>query len=101
MGTNRRSGCLQLIKGNENQCAPAGQNPCQKDKIPGKRDICEGKNEGQMAWQKRSSQTLCQGLHPWQKNEGLNPWQIAPLSPWLNPWHGPSLLSADCTSDPD
>ncbi|KEH29675.1 hypothetical protein MTR_4g047975 [Medicago truncatula] len=75
-----------------------GQNPCQKDKIPGKRDICEGKNEGQMAWQKRSSQTLCQGLHPWQKNEGLNPWQIAMLSPW----HVPSLSSAaSCTSDYD
>ncbi|KEH23884.1 hypothetical protein MTR_7g096460 [Medicago truncatula] len=71
-----------------------GQNPCQKDKSPGKWDICEGKNEGQMAWQKRSSQTLCQGLHPWQKNEGQNPWQKATLSPWQNPWHVPSLSSA-------
>ncbi|AES78996.1 hypothetical protein MTR_7g052170 [Medicago truncatula] len=76
-----------------------GQNPCQKDKIPGKRDICEGKNEGQLAWQRRSSQTLCQGLHPWQKNEGLNPWEKATLSPWQNPWHVPSLSS--CTSDYD
>ncbi|KEH44154.1 hypothetical protein MTR_1g109140 [Medicago truncatula] len=56
-----------------------GQNPCQKDIIPRKRDICEGK---------------CQGLHPWEKNEGLNPWDIARLSPWHNPWLIPSLKSA-------
>ena len=74
------------------------KNPWEKARIPGKRDVCEGFSQGRNLWQNRSSQTFSEGLYPWEKNEGLNPWHMSWFFPCLYPWHIPSLFSATVQS---